>query len=160
MNKIVKTAEALAYPRGTKKNKYSYKIGRPSEAFSKAFNKVFKNRSSWSRAPRLGASCDVAVAVVARFSGVAKRYPRGRTEQEKYHCKNLKKIIYHRVSPAKVAKEGDIVIYCRGGGKGHTLIRGAGCWYEAAYQKTYFHKYKDAAKLHKKYPKIIIYRMK
>ena len=160
MNKITKTADLLAYPRGTKKSKYSYKNGKPTPEFSTAFNKVFKRRSNWSRAPRLGASCDVAVAVVMRYSGVARKYPRGRNEQIKYNPKKCKKIIYRNTTPYKVAKDGDVIIYCRGNGGGHTLIRGSGCWYEAAYQKTYFHKYKDAAKLHRKYPKIIIYRLK
>lgn len=159
-HRVMDTAEKLAWPRGTKKSKYAWKGGKPTKAFKKAMNKVFPNRSKWNPASKAGCACDVCVAVVMRLSGVAKKYPRGRWEQEKYKPKNCKRIVYKNAIPAKVAKPNDVVIYLRGGKKGHTLIRGNGCWYEGAIRKTYLHKFKDKKKLHKKYRKVIILREK
>ena len=163
--KIMETAEALAWPKGTKKSKYSYKHGRATAAFRKAFNRVAPHHSGWSAPSRKGASCDVAVMAVMRSSGVCKSYPRGRSEQQRYKPKKCRRIVYKNARPADVAKPNDVVIYCRGGGRGHTLIRGKDIkgrfwWAEAAYGKTYFHKYKDAKKLHRKYRKVIILREK
>lgn len=158
--KIMETAEALAWPKGTKKSKYSYKNGRPTPAFRKAFNGVAPHHSGWSAPSRKGASCDVAVMAVMRSSGVCKSYPRGRSEQQRYKPKKCRRLVYRNAKPASVAKPNDVVIYLRGGSGGHTLIRGKGCWYEAAYAKTYFHRYKDAKKLHRKYRKVIILREK
>ena len=157
-NRVMNTAEQLAWPKGTDKAKYKYKTGKPTPEFKAALNAVFPNRGKWSAAPKKGASCDVAVATVMRKSGVAKKYPRGRSEQEKYKPKNCKRIVYKNAAPASVAKPNDVVIYCKGGGKGHTLIRGNGCWYEAANAKTYFHKIGTKKKLKKKYKKVIILR--
>ena len=157
--RIMKTAEALAWPRGTKKSKDSYKKGRPTTAFSVGLHKVAPHRR-WSAPARKGASCDVAMMVLMRLSGVCKSYPRGRSEQERFKPKKCRRLVYRNARPADVAKPNDVVIYCRGGGKGHTLARGKNCWYEAAYAKTYLHKYKDKKKLHRKYRKVIILREK
>ena len=159
-NRVMKTAEKLAWPKGTDKKKYAYKGGKPTDKFKSALIKVLPNRGGWSTPARKGASCDVAVCVIMRYSGVSKKYPRGRDEQMKYVPKNCKRLVYKNARPVDVAKPNDVVFYDRGGGKGHTFIRGDGCWYEAAYAKTYFHRYKDAKKLHKKYKKVIILREK
>lgn len=159
-HRVMDMADKLAWPKGTDKSKYSYNGGKPTSAFQKALNKVRPDRSSWSAPARKGASCDVGVYTVMRSSKVSPKYPRGRSEQMKFVPKNCRRIVYRNARPVDVAKPNDVVFYDRGGGKGHTFIRGEKCWYEAAYAKTYFHRYKDAKKLHKKYRKVIILREK
>ena len=159
-NRVMKTAEKLTWPKGTAKTAYSYNGGKPTSAFRKALNKAAPNRDHWSAPARKGASCDVGVFTVMRESGVSPKYPRGRDEQMKFVPKNCKRIVYENAVPAKVAKPNDVVFYDRGGGKGHTFIRGKNCWYEAAYGKTYFHRVGDAKKYHKKYRRVIILREK
>lgn len=162
MSRILDTARALSYPAGTSKATYAYKGGHPTTAFKSALKAVFPKRSGWSKAPKKGASCDVAVAVVARYSGVAPKYPRGRSEQRKYKGGNLTRHVYKPGTPIKHAKPGDIVIYDRtkGGKKGHTFIFGGDCIYEASNKKKYFHRNGSLKKMQKKYPKIIILREK
>lgn len=163
MGKILEQAIYLSYPKGTPKKAYSYKTGAPTPQFKKALKKAFPNRKSWSPAARKGASCDVAVAVVARSSGVAKKFPRGRSEQRHYEGKTaFKRIVKKNATPIKHAKKGDIVLYDRtsGGKKGHIFIFGGDCIYEAANEKSYFHRNSSLKKMKKKYKKIIILREK
>lgn len=160
MSRILEAARQLSYPAGTPKSAYAYKGGHPTAAFKAALNRVFPKRSGWSKAPRKGASCDVAVAVVARASGVAKKYPRGRDKQRKYKPKNMIRKVHKNATPIKHARAGDIVIYDRtkGGKKGHTFVFGGDCIYEASNKKKYFHRNGSLKKMQKKYPKIIILR--
>lgn len=165
MGKILDTAVQLAWAKGTPKRKYAYKGGAPTKAFKTALNKVFPRRK-WSTASRKGASCDVAVAVCARYSGVAKKYPRGRDKQRNYEPKKMKRIAKVKARPVDYAKKGDIIIYDRttGGKKGHTFIYGGDCLYEASNGKTYLHtvaKPKNVSKkMNRRYKKIIILREK
>lgn len=167
MSRILDQAIKLSYPKGTDKKKYAYKGGKPTKAFKDALNKVFPKRSGWSSAPKKGASCDVAVATVVRSSGVAKKYPRGRSEQRKYKSDKFKRIVKKNARPIDYAKAGDVVIYDRtkGGKKGHTFIFGGNCIYEAknnknASKRSYFHCNRNLKKMRKKYPKVIILREK
>lgn len=165
MGKVLDTAVKLAWAKGTKKKKYTYKSGKPTKAFRIALKKVFPKRK-WSPAARKGASCDVAVAVCARYSGVAKKYPRGRDKQRVYEPKKMRRIAKKNARPIDYAKKGDIILYDRtkGGKKGHTFIYGGDRLYEAANKKTYFHTVAKpenvSKKMNKKYKKIIILREK
>ena len=167
MSRILDQAVKLSYPKGTDSSKYKYKTGKPTKAFREALKKSFPKRSGWSTAPRKGASCDVAVAVVVRSSGVDKKYPRGRSEQRKYKSDKFKRIVKKNARPLDYLKPGDIFIYDRteGGKKGHTGIFGDNCIYEAknnksASKRMYWHRNGSLKKLKKKYPKVIILREK
>ena len=158
--RVMEMAEKLSYPKGTPKEKYAYKGGKPTKKFQNALDEVLPNRENWSAPARKGASCDVAVCVVMRKSKVSPKYPRGREEQMKFVPKHCDRYEYKWAVPAKKAKPNDVVFYDRGGGKGHTFIRGEDCWYEARYGKAYFHRRKDGKKFHKKYKRVIILREK
>ena len=87
-NIIAQTAKELAWKKGTKKEKYTYKIGHPTEAFKAAIDKVFPNRKSWSKQCQEGASCDVGAAVIIRASGADPKIPRGLAKQFPYMKKS------------------------------------------------------------------------
>lgn len=79
--KIAYTAKALAYAKGTAKKTYTYGKGKAKAAFTAAINKVYPNRSSWSKQCQAGASCDVGAGTIIRYSGYDKNIPRGLQEQ-------------------------------------------------------------------------------
>ena len=78
---IAYTGIALAYPIGTAKSKYTYGKGKATAAFTAAINKVYPNRSKWSKQCQAGASCDVGAGTVLRYSGYDMTIPRGLEEQ-------------------------------------------------------------------------------
>ncbi len=165
MGKILEQAIKLAYPKGTPRKAYSYHHGQPTPQFKQALKKAFPKRN-WSKAARKGASCDVAVAVCVRSSGVDKKFPRGRSEQRKYKSKHFKRIVKKNARPIDYAKPGDIVEIDRtkGGKKGHIFVYGKDRIYEAAREKTYLHTVAKPEnvkkKMNKRYKKIIILREK
>ncbi len=132
--KIGETADKLAYKTNTSKAKYPQ--GEPTEAFKKALDEVYPNRKSWSTAPRKGASCDVFVGTVIRKSGVDPNYPRSLASQVKYLAKSNK---FKRIYPdsAKELKNGDIILYARPNGNGHTCIFYDGKIKEGSFQYCY-----------------------
>jgi hypothetical protein len=92
-------AVALAWPFGTDKEKWDYRQsnglsgsdayeniskwtgGKATDAFNAAIDAVYKDRS-WSQCPKIGASCDVFVGTVVRYSGYDKGWPRGLGQQD------------------------------------------------------------------------------
>ena len=117
--KIAQTAKKLAYSSQTAVGKYPN--GKPDPDYKVALNKVYPNRKSWSKAPRLGASCDVFVGTTVRASGVDSKFPRGLAAQVKYIEKSDK---WSRVKNPTVANvvSGDVIQYARPNGNGHTCI--------------------------------------
>lgn len=77
LEKIVKMAKECAWAYGTTKSKYKYPTGKRKQAYVKALDKAYPNRSGWRRQTRMGASCDVFVGTVVRASGVDSKFPRG-----------------------------------------------------------------------------------
>lgn len=108
--KIAETAKALAYPKGTKKATYTYPKGKATAAFTAAINRVFPQRSSWSKQCQAGASCDVGAATVIRASGIDPKIPRGLEEQIPYLAKSsrFKKTDLKKTSDMK---PGDVGVY-------------------------------------------------
>ena len=161
-NPIIATAESLAWPKGTPESKYKYPKGSATAAFKKALDKVYPSHNKWGAGPKTGASCDVGVGTVMRYSGVDPKYPRGISEQKKHTSGNLTKLVYKNVSPLSVAKPGDAVLYTKNksGSSNHTVIMGDGCFYEAQLKKTYFHKKTSMTKLKTKRPKVYVFRKK
>lgn len=93
-------AVALAWPFGTDKKVWDYKQanglnsfdaynniskwtgGKATDAFNAALEDVYKDRNSWSQCPKIGASCDVFVGTVVRYSGYDSGWPRGLGQQD------------------------------------------------------------------------------
>lgn len=113
-NYINKVAKDLAYAKGTSSKTYNYKTGKAKASFTTAIKKVYGSvYSKWSKQCRLGASCDVFVGTVVRYSGCDTSYPRGLDGQVKTtpkHCVEVKDI-----------KAGDIMRYGTKTG-GHTRM--------------------------------------
>ena len=113
-NYLDKVAKELAYPKGTAKATYNYKTGKPKEAFTAAIKKVYGSvYSKWSKQTRMGASCDVFVGTVLRYSGCDTTYPRGLASQIKKTPKHM--------SQVTDIKAGDMMYYLYDGG-GHTRM--------------------------------------
>lgn len=112
--KISETAKKLAYPKGTAKAKYTYGKGKATAAFTRAINRVFPKRSSWSRQCQAGASCDVGAATVIRASGIDTKIPRGLEEQIPYLAKS-NRFSKVDISQAKDMKPGDVGLYAGNG---------------------------------------------
>lgn len=118
--KISETAMKLAYPKGTSKATYTYGKGKATAAFTRAINRVFPNRSSWSKQCQAGASCDVGAATVIRASGIDTKIPRGLEEQIPYLAKSNR---FEKTGLKKTSdmKPGDVGVYT---GK----VKGAHIW--------------------------------
>ena len=159
MGKILDMAEKLAWPKGTKKKKYSYKGGRPTKAFKAAFKKVWGNTSKEKMA-----NCDRAMATVIRYSKVEPKMPSGNAEQIKYKPKRMKRKAYKNCRPSKVTKEGDAVVIRKSNGKRHSFFRGKNASdgkpviYEAQRHKAFLHRSKNPKKFHRRYPRVVIFR--
>lgn len=118
--KIYYTAINLAYAKGTSKSKYTYPKGKAKDTFTKAINKVYPKRSSWSKQCQAGASCDVGVGTVVRASGYDTKYPRGLgDEQIPWVKKHPEKWKLTGIKKGKDMKAGDIGQTTSGG---HTWI--------------------------------------
>lgn len=120
-NIIATTARKLAYGKGVKKNTYTYGKGKATAAFTSAINKVFPKRSGWSKQCQEGASCDVGVATVLRYSGASTSIPRGLSEQVPF-LKKSGRFKDMKVSSTKNFKPGDVGIYLNKKSGGHIWI--------------------------------------
>lgn len=113
-NYIQQVAKELAYPKGTAQKTYSYQNGKPKEAFTKAIKKVYGTvYYKWSKQCRMGASCDVFVGTVMRYSGCDPKWARGLSGQ-------YGKTPAHTTQVNDI-KAGDMLYYKQGKG-GHTRI--------------------------------------
>lgn len=141
--KIENAAYELAWPEGTAASKYQYSGGAATAAYTKALNKVYPNRSKWGAATKVGASCDVFVGTVLRYSGVDSDAPRGLARMYNGYFDDSK--LYKRINytgDQSVLKSGDILVYTKGNGTGgHTCIylkkNGVVRLAEANYKRTY-----------------------
>ena len=113
-NYLDKIARELAYAKGTTKATYNYKTGKPKGTFTTAIKKVYGSvYSKWSKQCRMGASCDVFVGTVLRYSGCDTTWPRGLESQIKKTPKHM--------SEVTDIKAGDMMYYTYNGG-GHTRM--------------------------------------
>ena len=161
--KIVSKAKALAWAKGTSKDKYAYKGGNPTNAYKSALNECYPDRKSWGEAPRKGCACDVYVGTVVRATGLDKDYPRGVTPLiNTYTSKAFQKIVKKNVKPFDVSQDGDIIAYFKDKAHkhAHTLIRGDGVIYEAQLEMTYPHVNTSLSKIKTKMPVVVIMRAK
>ena len=119
--KLAHVAKALAYPKGTKKSKYTYGIGKATNAFKKAIDKVYPDRSTWSKQCREGASCDVGSGTAIRYSGLDTKISRALAKQIPYLAESS---LWKATSLKKASqmKAGDVGIYLNKGAGGHIWI--------------------------------------
>ena len=159
-DKLIKTAQELAWPAKTKASVYHYPKGSATSAFKKALDKYYPSHDKWSAKPSKGVSCDVFAGTCVRASGIDINFPRGLDEQVKYSSKKFKRIVKTNVIPINIVKPGDIVMYYRPNGSlEHVLIYGNKCIYEAQYHKeNYGHTTTSLSKLRKKKSKVVILR--
>lgn len=156
--KIGEKANELAYK--TDSSKAKYPSGKPTEAFKKAFAKVFKGFHFWNAWAKKGASCDVFVGTCVRFSGVFPKFPAGLWKQLKYMQTYMIKIEAKKEN----IKDGDIFIYRKNklGRHGHIGIFYGGKVKEASakhyYGKTLNKMDERLSKAGKKY--IYVFRCK
>ena len=132
--KIAKTAIDLAYKNQPAEAKYP--TGKPTDAYKDALNKVYPDKKHWSEAPKVGASCDVFVGTVVRTSGVDPKYPRALNKQAEY-LKKSEKFQEVKASSVQDLQDGDIIIYGRPNGNGHTCIYAGGKIREASLKHWY-----------------------
>ena len=105
--KIAYTARDLAYAKGTSKAKYTYGKGKAKASFTKAINKVYPKRSSWSKQCQAGASCDVGAGTIIRYSGVDSKVPRGLSEQLDHFKKSS---LWKKTGLTKCSQAGDVAM--------------------------------------------------
>ena len=139
---IAQTAINLAWPYGTAKSVYSYSGGKATAAFRQAIDRVFPKRSSWGTQARAGASCDVFVGTVVRYSGYDSSAPRGVDPALTYYKKHPEKWTATKVCKVKDMRPGDIIVWKKSSGTKHTCIyveiNGVGYIAEAHYKSKKF----------------------
>lgn len=158
--RVARKASEFAYIGQPKKARYPG--GKPKPEYKKGLKKAYPDRSSWGKAPRAGASCDVFAGTSVRNSGVDGKFPRGLSDQIKYLKKSKK---FKLIKNAKVStlKSGDIIIYQKkGSNKGHICIFVDKRIKHASYQKWYGRTTNNAAKMLSKSGKkfVRVYRAK
>ena len=103
-HKLAEKANAFAWSTNT--SKANYPKGSPTSAYKSGLNKAYPNRSSWGKAPRAGASCDVFVGTCVRCAGIDSNFPRGLSPS--YLAKSSKfKLV--KVT-ANTIQDGDIIV--------------------------------------------------
>ena len=122
--KLAAKANEFAYSTNTSKAKYP--SGSPKAAYKAGLNKAYPNRSSWGKAPKAGASCDVFVGTCVRCAGIDSNFPRGLSPS--YLAKSTK---FKQVSKSSV-QDGDIIVTSK-----HICIAYGGKVKEASYNQFY-----------------------
>ena len=137
--KLGEKANALAYSAAPSEAKYPG--GHATSAFKAALDKAYPKRSSWSKAARLGASCDVFVGTCVRASGIDPNFPRGLSEQQPYLERSSRftcvRDLRSRDLKASELQDGDIITYSKTKGGGHICIWYNGRLKHAAVNKWY-----------------------
>lgn len=119
---IAQTAINLAWPYGTAESKYKYGTGSARDNFQVAIDKVYPNRSSWGAKPKVGASCDVFVGTVLRYSGYDKDAPRGCDPAFTYYSSHPEKWTDTGISKVSQMQPGDVILWKKPSGTKHTCI--------------------------------------
>ena len=138
---LAETAVKLAWPIGTAESKYLYNGGAAHPNYAKAMDAVFPNHNSWGKVTGVGASCDVFISTVCRYSGYDKNMPTGLSGQWKYLPTSKKWNQINYTYKESDLRSGDIITYKRSNGNGHICmyvkVNGKGCLIEAAYKDKY-----------------------
>ena len=135
--KLTATAIELAWPYGTSKKTYGKK---PTAAYKAALAAVYPEHNKWNKRAAKGASCDVFIGTVCRYSGIDPNMPRTVNTIWKYlpkHPDKWAKVDYSYEESD--LKSGDIIIYYPKKGSRHVCmyikINGKGYCVEASYTR-------------------------
>lgn len=114
-------AYRMCYPYGTSQKKYTFKDGKPREAYAQGIDKVFPNHKNWSnKRQRVGACCDILPATCLGFVGIKiKKDLKDQLVDMPKMTKQLKSNGHYKASDFKL---GDIVQRGRKDKSGHTYI--------------------------------------
>lgn len=114
-------AYRMCYPYGTPQKKYTYKDGKPTEAYKKGIDKVYPNHKEWSnKRQKVGACCDVFVGVCLGLVGIlVKKDLKNQLVDMPKMTKQLQSNGHYL---AKDFKLGDVVQRGRKDKSGHTWI--------------------------------------
>ena len=114
-------AYRMCYPYGTPQKKYTFKDGKPKEAYKKAIDKVFPNHKNWSnKKQKVGACCDILPAVCLGLVGI--KIKKDLKDQLTDMPKMTKQLKSNGVYKAGDFKAGMIVQRGRKDKSGHTFI--------------------------------------
>lgn len=83
--KLSAVAQQLAWPYGTAKSVYGSK---PTDAYAAALDQAYPTHNTWGKGPNTGASCDVFIGTICRYSGVDTKVPRKLNDIWAYFDKN------------------------------------------------------------------------
>ena len=114
-------AYRMCYPYGTPQKKYTYKDGKPKDAYKKGIDKVFPKHGSWpNKKQKVGACCDVFVAVCLGYVNIiVKKDLKNQLVDMPKMTTKLKSNGHYL---AKDFKMGDVVQRGRKDKSGHTWI--------------------------------------
>lgn len=138
--KLAIVAQQLAWPNGTAKSTYGSK---PTSAYKAALDQVYPEHNSWGKGPKTGASCDVFIGTVCRYSGVDPDVPRTLGKQWTYFANHPDKWVKVPYSyNESQLQSGDIFIYEPTSGSKHVCmylnINGKAYCAEASYPRALY----------------------
>lgn len=164
---LAKTAIDLCWPAETSSSKYAYTGGFSTASYKTALDAAFGSRSSWGKYTKVGASCDVFISTVCRFSGYDTNMERSLEKQWESFRDTTKWSEVPYTGRESELQNGDILIYKKENGQHVTMyvkINGKGYLAEAAYYPDNPTKSKypfinsSISKIFKSYTKIKVYR--
>ena len=114
-------AYRMCYPYGTPQKKYTYKDGKPTEAYKKGIDKIYPKHKEWSnKRQKAGACCDVFVGVDLGYVGI--KLPKDLKNQLVEMPKMTKQLKSNGHYLAKDFELGDVVQRGRKDKSGHTWV--------------------------------------
>lgn len=164
---LAKTAIDLCWPVGTSSSKYAYKGGDSVAAYKTALDSAFGSRSSWGKYTKVGASCDIFISTVCRYSGYDTKMEQSLNNQWTSFQDTSKWTEVPYTRQESELQSGDILIYKKTNGQHVTMyvkINGKGYLAEAAYYpdnptgSKYPFINSSISKIFKSYPKMKVYR--
>ena len=138
--KLTIVAQQLAWPNGTAKSTYGSK---PTAAYKAALDSAYPEHNSWGTGPKTGASCDVFIGTICRYSGVDTAVPRTLSKQWTYFSSHPDKWVKVPYSyKESQLQSGDIFIYEPTSGSKHVCmylnINGKAYCAEASYPRALY----------------------
>ena len=114
-------AYRMCYPYGTSQKKYTFKDGKPRDAYKKGLDKIFPNHGSWpNKRQKVGACCDILTAVCLGYVGVkVKKDLKNQLVDMPKMKDQLKSNGHYKAADFKL---GDVVQRGRKDKSGHTYI--------------------------------------
>lgn len=114
-------AYRMCYPYGTAQKKYTFKDGKPTEAYKKGIDKAYPNHKDWpNKRQKVGACCDIFVGTVLGLVGI--KVKKDLKNQLVDMPKMTDKLKSNGHCKASEFKLGDVVQRGRKDKSGHTWV--------------------------------------